>query len=531
MRSHRLFLWVMLTSSLVALVFTIALIVRIWDALGSVALSVGLFLAALAVLGAIYGLMRLWLDLLARRQRLRLEREAHVHAQQLEAEQSVAQQQLARQRFDHDAWLARREFELRQHLALTRAEADELGNYPYLLQPGAEVTRLAPGNPAYAPRLIREPARTAQGREPEQEMPPVVDPTAVPTLGEQLARGETLPDEAESILGYDASGARRGPWNKLHSFFVAGGSGSGKSSTVSYYAALAVLHRARLLIVDPDAGEEESLTRRLAPLAPFFLAPVGDTPEHAARVVEIARQELESPGEYPVVWITDEFTTIVRDGLLGGRWARIAPQLLASIEEYAQRGRKRRRTAIVIGQIVKATRTGGTELRASMTATFVHRIAPQQARLVLEADEAEQCKHLSPGEALVLLNHAVSTYRMHIPYAGIPDMQQVARMMLPTVFQEGQADVSRRSTRAQLSLVPGGRNAPETPPETTSETAWKAKVRRVRELRGLGRNQRQIIWQVWGVTAGGSSEYAQAREEYLRIVALLNAEPPEEREV
>ncbi len=132
MRSHRLFLWVMLTSSLVALVFSIALIIRIWDALGPVALSVGLFLAALAVLGAIYGLIRLWLDIQTRRQRLRLEREAHVHTQQLEAEKYVAQQQLAQLRFDHEAWLARREFELRQHLALTRAEADELGNYPYL---------------------------------------------------------------------------------------------------------------------------------------------------------------------------------------------------------------------------------------------------------------------------------------------------------------------------------------------------------------------------------------------------------------
>ena len=521
MRSQKLFLWVVFTSSLIVLAVSVALLIKIWNVLGYVAFAIGLFLALLALLGTIYGLIRLWLDIQTRRQRLRLDRETHAHAHKLEEQRYAAEQRLARQRFDHEVLLSRREFELRQHLALTQVQADDLGNYPYLLQSAGEVTLLPPGNSAYAPRLIRESAQLAhQRKEGEPELPSVGVPRQVPTLAEQVARGETRPDEAESILGYDSQGPRRGPWNKLHSFFVVGGSGSGKSSTVSYYAALAVLHRARLLVIDPDAEEEESLTRRLAPLAPFFLAPVGDSPEKAARVLSIARQELESPSAYPVVWITDEFTTIVRDGMYGGRWAKVAQQLIPLIEEYAQRGRKRRRTAIVIGQIVKATRTGGTEVRASMTATFVHRIKPQQARMILDADEAEQCEYLEPGEALVLLNSAVSTYRIRIPYAGTGDMQQVADLMLAERSRHRSEGVRDWETAPPSPLAA----ANERSSELSLELAQQAKVDRVRELRVKGVNQQQIIWQVWGVTKGGSSEYARARDEYFQIVSLLNAE-------
>jgi len=64
----------------------------------------------------------------------------------------------------------------------------------------------------------------------------------------------------------------------------------------------------------------------------------------------------------------------------------------------------------------------------------------------------------------------------------------------------------------------------ERPYEQNLERAWQAKVDRVRELRAKGVNQQQIIWQVWGVTKGGSSEYTRARDEYLQIVSLLNTE-------
>ena len=64
--------------------------------------------------------------------------------------------------------------------------------------------------------------------------------------------------------------------------------------------------------------------------------------------------------------------------------------------------------------------------------------------------------------------------------------------------------------------------------EMSDETAWQAKVSRVRELRQKERTQRDIVYQVWGVTPGRSPEYAQARAEYRQIIDLLNVEQADE---
>src|SRR5215469_11345500 len=308
--------------------------------------------------------------------------------------------------------IERENHELHRYLALSRVAPDTIGNYPALIDiPQERITVLSPGNfvqqmpQTYSPRIeYHYPKDGFSIVTPEEEPPPLELPAPrVPTLAEQVQRLATVPYEEESILGYHADGApRKGQWHKLHSFSVFGGSGSGKSSTVSYYTALAVLHGARLLVIDPDAEEEDSLTRRLAGLAFALLCPIGDTPQRAAKVLDVVERELATPGDYPVVWITDEFSSIMRQGEKGLKgWGELAERLALATEDWAQRGRKRNRTTIVIGQISKASRTGGTELKYSMTATFVHRLHAQQARLLLDGMDAKQCPYLAVGELLV----------------------------------------------------------------------------------------------------------------------------------
>ncbi len=403
--------------------------------------------------------------------------------------------------------------DVQKHLALTRLHADERGNRPVIYDPySGQVITLPSGNfvqnvsSHYAPHITYpgETRVTEEKNAPDQ----LPSPARIPTFSEQLQRRITAPHEPQSILGYTDGGPRLGQWDKLHSFFVCGGSGSGKSSTVSYYAALAVLHGARLLVIDPDAEEDDSITQRLAGLEFAFYAPVARDPQSAARIIALAERELESPGDYPLVWIVDEFTSIMRAGEMSDKgWGAIADRLAIALENYAQRGRKRRRTVIVIGQISKASRTGGTELRASMTATFVHRLHAQQARMLLDNSEAKLCPTLSVGEVMVLFNNATETYRMTIPYATPGDMREVASLMTP-VSGSRFSSVSGRETPAPFQVI---RN-PETLLETEDETAWQAKVSRVRELRSQGQNQRDIIWEVWGVTAGGSTEYARRQK-------------------
>ena len=427
--------------------------------------------------------------------------------------------------------IERENHELHRYLALTRVLPDGIGNYPALIDiPQERITILTPGNfmqPVpnnYAPRIeYHYPKDGLSTVTPEEEQPPLGLPAPrVPTLAEQLQRGETMPYEVESILGYHADGMpRKGQWHKLHSFSTFGASGSGKSSTVAYYAALAVLHAARLLVIDPDAEEDDSLTRRLANLAFALLCPIGDTPQRAAKVLDVVEQELLTPGDYPVVWITDEFSSIMRQGEKGLKgWGELAERLAYHTEDWAQRGRKRRRTTIVIGQISKASRTGGTETKYSMTATFVHRLHAQQARLLLDGPDAKQCPYLAVGEVMVLLNNSPETYRMHIPYADAAAMQIVADLMASNHKTHRFDPVSGQALPAGSQDWKPSRNTLETP----DEAAWQAKVNRMRELRHKGRTQRDILYQIWGVTPGGSPDYAQAKAEYRQILALLNAE-------
>lgn len=346
--------------------------------------------------------------------------------------------------------------------------------------------------------------RYADGQLDEPEPLQIAGP--VPTFAELLATRQIVPHEQLSILGYSDGQPRMGQWAKLHSFMVLGISGSGKSSSVAYYMALAVLHGARLLIIDPDAEEDESLTKRLAGLSFAFLCPPGTDAKSAARVLAVAEQEVSEPGDYPVVLAIDEVSRIMREGEKGyGEWAESADRITSTVESWAQSGRKRKRTVIAIGQIGKASRTGGTEVRASMTATFVHRLPAQQARLVLDNEEAKLCPTLETGEVMVLLQNRATAYQMHIPYTTPEDMEQVAHMM---------AGSDSNPTRTDL--------------EPVLELSWQAKVDRIRQLRRAGRNQGQIIYQVYGLSKGGSADYAKAREEYFQIIAALNAKQQEQ---
>jgi hypothetical protein len=460
-------------------------------------LVLGALLLFVALGGCVYVFSLVWLALQARRQALRLERERH---------------------------------ELERYLAFTRVPADEHGNRPTLIDIAEErLTYLPSGNFAplpphtYAPRIDYRgvPPAAAVGEAPRALQLP---PPAIPTFAHLLHSGQIVPYEPESILGYSDGQPRRGPWVRLHSFFVVGISGSGKSSTVAYYAALAVLHGARLLLIDPDAEEDESISKRLAPLSFAWLSPVASTPQGAARVLDIAEKELEHPSDYPVLWIIDEFSTIMRSLKLGRPWATVAERLALSAENWAQRGRKRGRTTIVIGQIAKASRTGGTELRASMTATFIHRIPAQQARMVIDSDTANDAPNLDVGEVMVQLANAAEPYRMHIPYATRDDMHAVARLM------RGSPAIQEPFTSHSTLIQMPERSGVETDPETDTNAPLNI-VERVRALYHQGLSKRATIGEIWGARPGGTQAWQEASRIYDEIVAHLGDEQNDQEEV
>lgn len=126
--SHKTHFWLLIY--LLALVFSVALLIRAWSELSAVLLFIGLALALLAVLGLVYVITRLVLDLRqrsldarAREQQLLIEQEKH----QLEMEQEAARLSMEYQERERQADLLYRQFELQQHLSLTRIQPTEHG--------------------------------------------------------------------------------------------------------------------------------------------------------------------------------------------------------------------------------------------------------------------------------------------------------------------------------------------------------------------------------------------------------------------
>lgn len=370
-----------------------------------------------------------------------------------------------------------------------------------------------------------------EGEETKQIAPPVTY-----HLIDQLHDQQTVPNEEESIVGYVDGQPLRGrlfsdDGNMFDSIFVAGDTGFGKSVFAVYFNALNVLHYGRTLVIDPDAEFDQSLSKRLGPLAHemFLLHPVASTPEMAHKVIDMAEDELDVPGDYPVLWLVDEFSMIMRHAESNGKWGEVGKRLATVAEDWATRGRKRRRKVMVFGQMTQAKRTGGTELRDSMTTVCFH-LKERRARLVLDVEEAEITPTLKPGEVLVIpARSSEDSYRMQIPLPDEEALQVIAR----TIASSGDDKNTRQSARTEPEP---DLNATRTEPEPrcqiiemTPELALKAKVRRVGELRKQGKNMSQIIEMLYGVSRGGSAEYAKARDEYLSIIKMITLEDAQEQ--
>lgn len=384
-----------------------------------------------------------------------------------------------------------------------------------------------------ADRLIDE-------EEYEEEEPLQIEGPKVYKLSDQIRNGQTVMDEESSVVGYVDGEALQGKLfandgNMFDSVFIIGDTGFGKSTAAVYMAALTIYHGGRLIVIDPDAEFDQSLTARLGPLAHemFLLCPIADTPEKAEHAVKIARSELESPGDYPVLWLIDEFSMIMRQATGGtGKWSEVGKSMTDLTEDWATRGRKRRRRVKALGQIPNAKRSGGTEFRDSATVMSFH-MKKKRAQMVLDVDEAAIAPDLGMGEVIVIpARSSEASYRMQLPYPDLDGLRIIAETMVQMASRDGsEYGDGYRSVEPEPDLNhsrTGLEPLPE-PIKISPELAFKARIRRVRELRRQNKNQSQIIETIYGVSKGGSPEYAKARDEYLSIMQLIAAEDAQEQ--
>ena len=275
--------------------------------------------------------------------------------------------------------------------------------------------------------------------ENEGDEPLQIEGPKMVTLSELLADGSIQPREETSLIGFErADGSRlRGKLfaktgNMFNSLFVVGDPDFGKSTMGTYLGVLTVMQGGKIIVIDPQAELEHSLTDRLGPLAkpPFCISHAG-TPEEAKGAIQIARQELSQPGDYPVLLLIDEFSEL-QSGF--GEWADIGPEVVAVAESFARTGRKLKRRTVVFGQISTAKRTGGTEFR-NVCSTVAFHLKVQSAQNVLDEFDKLIAPTLAQGE-IVLVPALQQSHTLRLPYPDKDGLTRVAEMMSREITRE-----------------------------------------------------------------------------------------------
>lgn len=394
-------------------------------------------------------------------------------------------------------------------------QPDAIGNYPALFNPraGKIAAYVPPGNAQVRQAGMAKTTIVESVEEVQEEELALPSPKKY-NLSDALNSGIVTQDN-EHLLGYDEDGqAVYGRLfdeekNAFNSAYLMADQASGKSSAAALIAAYTVLSGGRVLVIDPDFMTEQSLSNRLGPIArePFLLAPIGKDPKSAMRVLDVLQAEFDRPGSYPVCGIVDEATAIFaaadRDR---DEWQEVGERLKAIAETYATRGRKRARRLLLLGQGAKVARTGGSDVRDSMTTLAFKFLKKRKAQLALNDKElAEMSLTLNPGQCIFIPDRSdiVADYFLlqliYADEAGLQTIAQAAQQAIARQYNgndmsDGEIAYHRRKTRASEVL--------RADPSATVE---------------------EIIRYIYGVSKGGSPAYEVARVEIGQILEEIQA--------
>ncbi len=263
---------------------------------------------------------------------------------------------------------------------------------------------------------------------------------ATPSVAELLRTGILAPGKPLVIGFAHNSPSGRGPgWVPLQpqyreladlkSVAVAGWQGSGKTRSMAYLIAAAVVtQEVQVFVVDPHKDHPESLAALIAPLTKTGRVTVMnpfDTPELITRLNNIldrrlSGQESSTPG---ILLVIDELARLAKMDYFD--------ELVTFLERCTEETRKANIT--FFGGSPKWTARhfkGRADIRGCMNSMLIHKTKPSQADLLLEdAQDKKLIKQVQrPGEAILVTDYA-SPVVVAMPLCTRQDLETIAELI------------------------------------------------------------------------------------------------------
>ena len=186
-------------------------------------------------------------------------------------------------------------------------------------------------------------------------------------------------------------------WKAFKTLLVLGSSSSGKSTTIAEKTLAFASGGGAIIPCDPHDTKEDSLFKKIAPLAHALYPGAIFAVDHAdilrnMRLVNAILQDRVGGGDcsIPVLLIVEELNRLLRDKA-------IAKEIALILEALGEEGRGYNVFIMVGCQRV----TGLSEIRKSFISYIVHRCDESEAKLVIPYRYAKYCSELRPGQCFV----------------------------------------------------------------------------------------------------------------------------------
>ena len=325
---------------------------------------------------------------------------------------------------------------------------------------------------------------------------------------------QQLPDGMLMFQGYKKDEtARYGAWPGT--IAVTGMQNVGKSVTMLMLILIALYQGAYVVVCDTHKTKARSLYKKLVALTGIivFATTEAEVLHETQRFSEELQARKNGSDQYPYVIFYDEFASLIR-----ARNEELRKLLPTVIEEASQEGQGYNLNLVLAIHDLSNDGIGDAKIRSFLNWIYCHKMEAGQSKFI-EAFNTRKVRNLIaslPKGHVVVRDEVNEIEYLIIPYGDSTDVLAAKKAL----YNVKQLATVSESISEPFQIVSGVSDRGET--RNVSAFQHETPVsEQVKQLKGQGMNQTQIIWELWRVKPGASNEYALALAEYKHITASL----------